>query len=361
MKGKFLIIALVISIAFATGAETEQTPKAIEKMWTEATEVQLARQKREIDAQEEKLTRAEQALQEMQQKIQELEVKNTEYQEPEPYQAQDTQPDLRTGILAQPLKTINFKLDTSEKSLKYMARSLRENYIPATTIIPIELIHGLIVPTGDHGRNNPVPATFKIVGPVILPNYNKNLSLAHCNIKGTASGNESTQQIEIRTESLHCVDSVTGEITKTELIGVVIGPDGFVGIGAEKYDNKNKKALQALLAGTLGGLSSQASNYSQVYTPLTTFASPSFSTSSANALGQGGSKALDLYAENIVKEMNALSAFLVLRRELKPQQLAISVLQGAFLGETEIIKKTIEKRNREIDDIVKQFEEEKND
>ena len=364
MKTKLFIIYFFCSCLSFSFAEDEQ--KAPSDLWVDSVDTKLERQAAKIEKQAEDKETMQEAIKRLEDKINLLEEQATneaaerlELEEkiinrPDKFEHHE-----RVAPVIQTLKTTEFTLDTSEKSLKYMARNLKENYIPATAVIPVDLVHGLVVATGDHGLQNPTPVILRIVGAVILPNHIKQLSLTHCNIKGTATGNESTQQIEIRTESLHCVDRVTGEITKTELVGAVISSAGFVGIPAERYDNKNKKALSALLAGTLGGLSSQVSRDSvQPFSPFVAASPLGVGTASANALGQGGGRALDMYAENIIKEMNALSAFLVLKRDKKAMPLAVSVLQGAFLGETEIIKKITEKRNKEINEIVKQFEEE---
>lgn len=171
-----------------------------------------------------------------------------------------------------------------------------ETWISAGTVIPTTLLTGHHVPTSSDAKNDPLPVLLKIVDIAEMPN-GYTIDLRGCTIVGAAKGNASTRRVEIRAESISCIDT-QGRAIEQPLLAAAQGPDGQGGIPAKLVTLYGESVKQSFWAGmygagaqTLSSAASQRTSGSQIY------ASDYLMNAGNTAVAGGVSKSFDRISE----------------------------------------------------------------
>lgn len=125
-----------------------------------------------------------------------------------------------------------------------------ETWLSAGTVIPTVLLTGQHVPTSSSAQSNPAPVLLKIVDVGVMPN-GFTIDLVGCTVIGAARGSASTRRVEIRAESISCIDQ-RGRAIEQPFIAAVQGQDGHSGIPAKLVTLYGEVVKQSFWAGIYG-------------------------------------------------------------------------------------------------------------
>lgn len=125
-----------------------------------------------------------------------------------------------------------------------------ETWVSAGTVIPVTLLTGHHVPTTSDAKNDPLPVLMKIVDVAEMPN-GFTIDLRGCTVIGAARGSASTRRVDIRAESISCIDT-GGRAIEQPLLAAAQGPDGQGGIPAKLVTLYGETVKQSFWAGIYG-------------------------------------------------------------------------------------------------------------
>ncbi|WP_413495393.1 TraB/VirB10 family protein [Shewanella baltica] len=125
-----------------------------------------------------------------------------------------------------------------------------ETWLSAGTVLPTVLLTGQHVPTSASAQANPAPVLLKIVDVGVMPN-GFTIDLVGCTVIGAARGSASTRRVEIRAESISCIDQ-KGRAIEQPFIAAAQGQDGHSGIPAKLVTLYGEVVKQSFWAGIYG-------------------------------------------------------------------------------------------------------------
>lgn len=249
-----------------------------------------------------------------------------------------------------PITTIDFELNDSPYSAKYTPKKIPETYIPSMTFATGRLTMGAVAHTSQTASSNPDPVTIRLTDNGKLPRKFQS-DLKDCWIGGESTGDESSQRVKMRLTQLVCTHKSTGQIVETEIVGMVVGPDGLPGVKGKLIRTDVKSLTGALLAGTLGGLSNNfnpntAGTGGSISAVIEkNYKNPSFGSRMKESFASGGSNALNRVAEYQIDEAERLSNIIEVPNGIEVQ---ILILKGTYIGENSVKDEIAKRRNAEI-------------
>ena len=145
--------------------------------------------------------------------------------------------------------------------------------INAGDIVKGVLIDGLEVSSGTTDSANPPPVLMELSEGLNAPGTWFFKKYRKCKIVGAAIANISTERLEIRLETLNCIDRNTGIGVDTAVNGWVTDEAGIVGVkGRVVLPRAGKMMANAVITGTLAGAAKtigQLANPTQSFNPFT--------------------------------------------------------------------------------------------
>lgn len=174
------------------------------------------------------------------------------------------------------------KKNRNEKILKNI-----RSYLPLGSVTKAVVISGVDAPTGGAGQANPHPVLLRIKDHGFLPNYARSY-IKDCHVIGAATGNISSERVEIQLKNMSCVLH-DGDVIEIALEGWVAGEDGKGGFRGRVVEKQGQFIARALMAGSFGGIGNAVSqSYQQTATsPLGSVQSVDPNKIVQNGFGQG--------------------------------------------------------------------------
>ena len=201
------------------------------------------------------------------------------------------------------LSTVEFNLDDDNHNTP-------DNTIPAGSFVKAILLSGVEASTATQSSGNPRPIVLELIDHASLPNAFR-ASVKNCRLIGAATGDISSERVEIRLESMSCIESDTMKITQGTMSGFVSGEDGRAGLRGRVVIKDRELMMNSLIGGMLGGASqavSQLANPVSSFNPMTGDVSKTQNSMDLlkQAGGQGASGALDRYAKYHIERAESL-------------------------------------------------------
>ncbi len=250
---------------------------------------------------------------------------------------------------------VNLKHDKNDK--EYEPLKTADNYIPAGTMIEAATLNGLRTSTAVTSMNNPDEILIQLIDYGILPNDFRN-NLKDCVIVADAYGDLSSETVKIRTSKLSCIEIETGESIETDLVGMVVGQDGYAGIKGSVVSIDQKYLANASIFGIMSGLAGVGVKDSTSYNPFTIATGVEKPMSDKekinNNLLKGGSNSLDKLSDYYIAHAERIQPVIEIDRG---RPVTVAVLKGTYIG-TSMLKKA---ESRKRDASIKRSVEEDND
>ncbi|MCT4635279.1 MAG: TraB/VirB10 family protein [Rickettsiales bacterium] len=234
-------------------------------------------------------------------------------------------------------------LKDSKNDKEYVPLKTADNYIPAGTMIEAATLNGLRASTSVQSMSNPDEILIQLIDYGILPNNFRN-NLKDCVIVADAYGDLSSETVKIRTSKLSCIEIESGESIETDLVGMVVGGDGYAGIKGTIVSIDQKYLANASIFGIMSGIAGVGVKDSASYNPFTigTGATTAMSDSDRvqNNLLQGTSSSLDKLSDYYIAHAERIQPVIEIDRG---RSVTVAVLKGAYIG-TSALKKNASKR-----------------
>lgn len=239
-------------------------------------------------------------------------------------------------------------LTNSKNDKDYEPLKTADNYIPAGTMIEAATLNGLRASTSVSSMSNPDEMLIQLTDYGILPNDFRN-NLKDCVIVADAYGDLSSETVKIRTSKLSCIEKETGESIETDLVGMVVGQDGYAGIKGTVVSIDQKYLANASIFGIMSGLVGIGVKDSTTYNPFTiaTGAVQPMTDKQkvTNNLLQGGSNSLDKLSDYYIAHAERIQPVIEIDRG---RPVTVAVLKGTYIGTSTLKKAESKKRDNDI-------------
>lgn len=240
-------------------------------------------------------------------------------------------------------------LTNNKNDKNYEPLKTADNYIPAGTMIEAATLNGLRASTSVSSMSNPDEILIQLTDYGILPNNFRN-NLKDCVIVADAYGDLSSETVKIRTSKLSCIEKETGESIETDLVGMVVGQDGYSGIKGTIVSIDQKYLANASIFGVMSGLAGIGiKEDSATYNPFTigTGAVQPMSDKQrvTNNLLQGGSNSLDKLSDYYIAHAERIQPVIEIDRG---HPVTVAVLKGTYIGASTLRKAESKKRDNDI-------------
>lgn len=174
------------------------------------------------------------------------------------------------------------------------------DYIPAGSFVRGVLLSGVYTPTGANALSQPRPVVIRLTRQAILPNK-KRSNIASCHATASASGNLSSERVEIRLDRLTCIRP-DGQPLDVRATGYVVGEDGKVGLRGRLISRSGQAIASALSVGILSGLGQAVSDSAQsVTTSITGTQTKEVKNAWLNGLGHGTATSMERIVDYYLK------------------------------------------------------------
>lgn len=125
-------------------------------------------------------------------------------------------------------------------------------FIPAGTYVKAVLLNGLDISAGVSSQANPQPVLLRLVDLGSMPNHAKS-KLKDCRVIAAAHGELSNERVNMRLETLSCVQD-DGRVIEIPVSGFVNGLDGKNGIRGKVVLRDAEVLKRGFMGGLLSGL-----------------------------------------------------------------------------------------------------------
>jgi conjugal transfer pilus assembly protein TraB len=125
-------------------------------------------------------------------------------------------------------------------------------YIPSGSNFEGVLMNGMDAGTGMDANKTPTPALLRIKSEAILPNM-FSFNVRECFVMVGGVGNLSTERVQMRTESMSCIDE-EGAVWEGKVDGYLVGEDGKAGARGRLVSKQGALLAKTFMAGVLGGI-----------------------------------------------------------------------------------------------------------
>ena len=127
-----------------------------------------------------------------------------------------------------------------------------DHFIPAGTYVKAVLLNGLDISAGISSQANPQPVLLRLVDVASLPNHAKS-RLKDCRVIAAAHGELSNERVNMRLETLSCVQE-DGHVIESQVTGFVNGLDGKNGVRGKVVLRDAEVLKRGFMGGLLSGL-----------------------------------------------------------------------------------------------------------
>lgn len=239
-------------------------------------------------------------------------------------------------------------LTNGKNDKDYEPLKTADNYIPAGTMIEAATLNGLRASTSVSSMSNPDEMLIQLTDYGILPNDFRN-NLKDCVIVADAYGDLSSETVKIRTSKLSCIEKETGESIETDLVGMVVGQDGYAGIKGTIVSIDQKYLANASIFGIMSGLAGIGVKDSTTYNPYTvaTGAVQPMTDKQrvTNNLLQGGGNSMDKLSDYYIAHAERIQPVIEIDRG---RPVTVAVLKGTYIGTSTLKKAESKKRDNDI-------------
>lgn len=169
------------------------------------------------------------------------------------YRSDGTRSTGNTNLQTSTIQVVSLKQSASSKKSKkqQVIRNIRQ-YLPTGSLSKGVFLSGVDAPTGGAAQAAPLPILIRVKNFGALPNYARS-HIKDCHVIGAATGNISSERVEIRLETLTCVLR-NGDVVEVPVKGYVTGEDGKLGMRGKVVEKEGQFIARALWAGTAAGL-----------------------------------------------------------------------------------------------------------
>ncbi|OLP04634.1 TraB/VirB10 family protein [Rhodoferax antarcticus] len=126
--------------------------------------------------------------------------------------------------------------------------------IPGGSSFEAVLLNGMDASTAMSANKTPSPAVLRIKTDAILPSLYK-YDLKECLVLVGGYGNMSSERVEMRTETMSCINE-RGEVYEGKIEAYVVGEDGKVGARGRLVSKQGTLLAKSFLAGLASGIGS---------------------------------------------------------------------------------------------------------
>lgn len=210
--------------------------------------------------------------------------------------------------------------------------------IPAGSSFEGVLLNGMDASTAIGANKNPTPAVLRIKTEAILPSLYK-YDLRDCFALVGGVGNMSSERVEMRSETLSCINS-KGEVYEGKIEAYVVGEDGKVGARARLVSKQGALLAKSFMAGFVGGIGSAFAPQPVQSLNLNGGAQADYQYPSADAvIGSGVGKGMNQAGSQLAKFYINLAEQMFPILELDAgRKMTIVMLKGADLKMDKKIK-----------------------
>lgn len=127
-------------------------------------------------------------------------------------------------------------------------------YLPSGSNFEAVLLNGMDASTAIGANRTPIPALLRVKSEAILPNLH-NFNVTECFVMVGGFGNMSSERVEMRTESMSCIDD-KGLVWEGKMEGYLVGEDGKAGARGRMVSKQGALLAKSFMAGFAGGLGS---------------------------------------------------------------------------------------------------------
>ena len=203
-----------------------------------------------------------------------------------------------------------------------------ETYLPPGTFTTGTLLTGGLVATGGGSEGRPMPVLLQVEDTAFLPN-NWLSDVRDCRVTGSASGDLSTERVQVRLDRLSCAGP-DGEALDVRVYGYAVGADGRVGVKGKLVTKSGQAIANALKLSLLSGFGKAvALSAEEVQTSITGTQTHTYENAWKAGLGQGLSGGMDRLVAYYLKLADKVMPVL----EMNPgQRVDIVFSQGVHLA-----------------------------
>ena len=153
-----------------------------------------------------------------------------------------------------PVTSIQIVGDIKKPSAKAGKKDDPPAYIPSGSNFEAVLMNGMDASTAIGANRNPTPALLRIKSDAILPNL-FSFNVRECFVMVGGYGNMSSERVEMRTETMSCIDE-SGKVWEGKVEGFLVGEDGKAGARGRVVSKQGAVLAKSFMAGFAGGLGS---------------------------------------------------------------------------------------------------------
>lgn len=270
-----------------------------------------------------------------------------------------------SGVRKIILKLSNPILDSSlespqnpgrSRAVKSSRNATLENTLPAGAFAKAILLGGVDASTSIAAPSDPRPVLLRVTDHGNLPRKFKS-DLKACHLLASSYGDLSSERVYMRLEKLTCTESLTGEISETQVAGYVVGEDGRAGVRGIVVDKAGPLIRNSLIGGFFSGMGQFFENQQQrAFLPLSPNGqTPLFSPQQMLTAGglSGTSNALEKYAEFFIKRAEQLQPVL---QVAAGREVDVVFTQGTKFGDTTVRQSLSKIRERSRKQTLQQLE-----
>lgn len=236
--------------------------------------------------------------------------------------------DEKHAVAAAPAAPAPFVERDSPIALNRAAGRTVETYLPPGTFTTGTLLTGGLVATGGGSGGRPMPVLLQVEDTAFLPN-NWRSDVKDCRVTGSASGDLSTERVQVRLDRLSCAGP-NGEALDVRVYGYAVGADGRVGLKGKLVTKSGQAIANALKLSLLSGFGKAVSlSAEEVQTSITGTQTHTYENAWKAGLGQGLSGGMDRLVAYYLKLADQVMPVL----EMNPgQRVDIVFSQGVHLA-----------------------------
>ena len=236
--------------------------------------------------------------------------------------------DEKRTVAAAPAAPAPFVERDSPIALNRAAGRTVETYLPPGTFTTGTLLTGGLVATGGGSEGRPMPVLLQVEDTAFLPN-NWRSDVKDCRVTGSASGDLSTERVQVRLDRLSCAGP-NGEALDVRVYGYAVGADGRVGVKGKLVTKSGQAIANALKLSLLSGFGKAVSlSAEEVQTSITGTQTHTYENAWKAGLGQGLSGGMDRLVAYYLKLADKVMPVL----EMNPgQRVDIVFSQGVHLA-----------------------------
>lgn len=182
-------------------------------------------------------------------------------------------------------------------------------FLPMGSFADVAILTGADFAAGSGSRSNPQPTLMRVQANAVLPGKAK-YALADCFALGSGYGDLSSGRAYIQVSRMSCVNTLTGQMMETQLLGYLADSDGRLGMRGVIERRSGMILGKALLAGFAEGAAKILSDSARDMTSTITGGGVvnTYNTKKTGEAGAyaGAGRAAEILADQYIKEAEGI-------------------------------------------------------